>query len=170
MKVFVVTEPELGWDCLKGVYTDENYVYSKFSNRDRYQIFEKTVDETKLPKLEGKDLAKYGRTDYVYTPIVGEIKCKGMMIAEIKGETVYNIIDGYEGDFVINFDGVEQGLTLDAVSVIADLFCAHTGIDQSTMRIYTDGYMSYFLGTTVEYEDSREIWDSFKAKGVELYY
>lgn len=168
-QVYVVTNPEMGWDCVVGVFTDKDYVYSKYNN-ERYCIFDKKVDNTKLKKLSDSDLARHGRTNFKYEIIRHTVKRTGDFESEVKGETIYNIIDPEEGEFIIKFDGKEQGITLDSVSVIADLFCEYTGIDQSSIRIFTDGYTSLYLGSITPYEDDRDLWDSFKKKGVELYY
>lgn len=67
MKVFVVTNPELGWDCVVGVYTDKKYVNTKFRDRDEYIIHEQSLSETKLSSGPDQRLVKYGRTQKKYT-------------------------------------------------------------------------------------------------------
>ena len=51
MKVYVVTNPEFGWDCVVDVCTDEKYVKKKYKG-EQYVISEKTLNEkvVKTPK------------------------------------------------------------------------------------------------------------------------
>ena len=41
--VYVVTNPELGWDCVIGVYEDKDFVYKEFSDSDMYVIHTRTI-------------------------------------------------------------------------------------------------------------------------------
>ncbi len=36
MKVYIVTEPGRGWDCVLGAFSNEKYVYSKYSSSKYY--------------------------------------------------------------------------------------------------------------------------------------
>ena len=61
MEVYVVTNKELGWDCVIGVFTDEEYVYSKFVG-DRYVITPKTLDEAQKRLGRKVMIVKFGAT------------------------------------------------------------------------------------------------------------
>lgn len=174
MTVYVVTNPELGWDCVIGVFSDEDYVYGKYG-KGSYIIHRETVRDDKYVKPTEVDLAKHGRSDFTYKVVhADKIKYTGSFESEVWTKdgvfTTHNIIDPEEGDFIIEFDGKEQAHTVDNLSVIADLFCDFTKIEKDAIRIFTDGESSYYLGSLVEYEDSKRLWDSFKEKGVQLYY
>jgi len=174
MTVYVVTNPELGWDCVVGVFTDKDYVYSKYDNI-KYVIHSETLQDTKWVEPDKIDLYKFGGSDFNYKVVNADrIKTTGTFECDVYSKdgvfSSYNIIDPEEGDFVIKFDGKEQPHTVENLSVIADLFCDFTKISKDDIRIFTDGGSSYYLGSIVEFEDSKEIWQSFKKKGVELYY
>jgi hypothetical protein len=174
MKMYVVTNPELGWDCVVGVFSDEDYVYSKYG-KGSYVIHPERVQKDKYVSPTKEDLSKHGRTDFEYKVVHAEnIKCKGDFKSEVKTKSgtfkTFNLIDPEEGDFFIEFGGKEQAHTVDNLSVVADLFCEHTKIDKDCMRIFSDSESSYYLGSIVEYEDSKKLWESFKSKGVEVYY
>jgi hypothetical protein len=174
MTVYVVTNPELGWDCVVGVFTDKDYVYSKYDNR-KYVIHSETLQDTKWVEPDKIDLSKFGRTDFKYKVVNADrIKTTDMFESDVYSKdgtffSSYNIIDPEEGEHVIKFDGKEQPHTVENLSVIADLFCDFTKIEKDAIRIFSDGG-SYYLGSIVEFPDSKELWASFKKKGVELYY
>ena len=48
-KLYVVTNPELGWDCVVGVYTDKEYVDYKYGNKEEYIIHEEYEDNSTAP-------------------------------------------------------------------------------------------------------------------------
>lgn len=48
MKVYVVTGTELGWDCVVGVYTDEEVARKEFPDEDTYIIHEEILNRTKI--------------------------------------------------------------------------------------------------------------------------
>ena len=174
MNVYVVTNPELGWDCVIGVFSDKDYVYSKYGS-DRYIIHSETLSEDKYKEKTQTDLVKHGRTEFQYKVIEAtNIKCKGDFKTEVTGGNgmfkTYNIIDPEEGDFIIEFDGEEQNHSIENLSVIADLFCEYTNIDKESIRIFKEKYGSYYLGSIVEYVDDIKLWKSFESKGVKLYY
>lgn len=52
MKVFVVTGVELGWDCVVGVFTDEEVARKEYPDEDSYVIHEETLDRTKIQDYE----------------------------------------------------------------------------------------------------------------------
>lgn len=52
MKVYVVTGVELGWDCVVGVYTDEEVARKEYPDEDSYVIHEETLDRTKIQDYE----------------------------------------------------------------------------------------------------------------------
>lgn len=52
MKVYVVTGTELGWDCVVGVYTDEEVARKEYPNEDSYVIHEETLDRTKIEEYD----------------------------------------------------------------------------------------------------------------------
>lgn len=52
MKVYVVTGVELGWDCVVGVYTDEEVARKEYPDEDSYVIHEETLDRTKIEEYE----------------------------------------------------------------------------------------------------------------------
>lgn len=175
MEVYVVTEPQRGWDCIVGVFSDKEYVYSRYSS-EKYHIKSLEVNDTKFVSPTPNDLKKYGRTDFVYKFFEADkIKCIGLFKTSVFENdnsvfNTFNLIDPFEGDFYIKFDGVEQKHDIDNLSVVADLFCEFTGIDKNTLMIFKEKRGEYFLGTTEEFEDSIELWNYFKKKGVEIYY
>jgi len=174
MTVYVVTNPELGWDCVVGVFSDKDYVYSKYGS-ERYIIHNESLDKSKYTEKDPSDLIKHGRTDFKYKVVeASNIKCTGDFRSRVTGPNgefeTHNIIDPEEGDFFITFDGIEQNHSIENLSVIADLFCDYTKIDKDSIVIFKEKYGSYYLGTTTDYVDSKGLWDSFKQKGVELYY
>lgn len=52
MKVFVVTGVELGWDCVVGVFTDEEVARKEYPDEDSYVIHEEILDRTKIQDYE----------------------------------------------------------------------------------------------------------------------
>ena len=52
MKVFVVTGVELGWDCVVGVFTDEEVARKEYPDEDYYVIHEETLDKSKIEDYE----------------------------------------------------------------------------------------------------------------------
>lgn len=52
MKVYVVTGVELGWDCVVGVFTDEEVARKEYPDEDSYVIHEETLDRTKIQDYE----------------------------------------------------------------------------------------------------------------------
>ena len=50
--VYVVTNPENGWDCLIGVFSDEDYVKETYKDKERFVIFEQVVSTAKLENNE----------------------------------------------------------------------------------------------------------------------
>lgn len=57
MKVYVVTGVELGWDCVVGVYTDEEVARKEYPDEDSYVIHEVTLDRTKIRDYD--DIEEY---------------------------------------------------------------------------------------------------------------
>jgi hypothetical protein len=174
MKVYVVTNPELGWDCVVGVFSDKKYVYSKYSS-DRYVIHTEIVCDNKYISKSPQNLVKYGRTDFKYNVVeASNIEYLREFESRVTGPNgkfqTYNLIDPEEGDFFIKFSGVEQEHTIENLSVIADLFCDYTKIDKDSIVIFKEEEGSYYLGSKTPFEDSVKLWDSFKEKDVELYY
>ena len=170
--VYVVTNPELGWDCVVGVFSDEDYVYSKYSG-ENYVITPIGVDNTKYQPKKAEDLAKYGRSDYQYKVVtIDKYKYLEFFKADItfnnKTVTVYEIIDPTEETHVIEFSGEEQPHTVETFSVIADLFCEYTKTPKESIVIFWYNNDLY-LGSTEPFEDSKELWRSFMKKDVELY-
>lgn len=175
MKLYVVTQPRIGQDYIVGIFSDEKYVYSKYSS-DKYNIDCLTVNDTKFVPMPVADLKKHGRTDFVYKFIeASKIKCIGDFETSVHTKDghffeTFNIIDPHEGDFYIKFDNVEQKHNIDSLSVVADLFCKFTNIYKEEIVIFKEKEGEYFLGTTTRYKDSLELWESFNKKGVEVYY
>ena len=54
MIVYVVTNPELGWDCVVEVLTDKDLTYSKYSDKEVYVISRKIVNEKKEVNVKSK--------------------------------------------------------------------------------------------------------------------
>lgn len=52
MKVYVVTGVELGWDCVVGVYTDEEVARKEYPDEDSYIIHEETLDKSTIDDYE----------------------------------------------------------------------------------------------------------------------
>ena len=52
MKVYVVTGIELGWDCVVGVYIDEEVARKEYPDEDSYVIHEETLDRTTIEDYE----------------------------------------------------------------------------------------------------------------------
>lgn len=52
MKVYVVTGVELGWDCVVGVFTDEEVARKEYPDEDYYVIHEETLDTTEIDDYE----------------------------------------------------------------------------------------------------------------------
>lgn len=52
MKVYVVTGVELGWDCVVGVFVDEEVARKEYPDEDSYVIHEETLDRTKIQDYE----------------------------------------------------------------------------------------------------------------------
>ena len=52
MRVYVVTGVELGWDCVVGVYTDEEVARKEYPDEDYYVIHEETLDTTEIDDYE----------------------------------------------------------------------------------------------------------------------
>lgn len=52
MKVYVVTGVELGWDCVVGVFTDEEVARKEYPDEDSYVIHEEILDRTKIQDYE----------------------------------------------------------------------------------------------------------------------
>lgn len=52
MKVYVVTGIELGWDCVVGVYIDEEVARKEYPDEDYYVIHEETLDKSKIEDYE----------------------------------------------------------------------------------------------------------------------
>ena len=52
MKVYVVTGVELGWDCVVGVFTDEEVARKEYPDEDSYVIHEEILDRTKIEDYE----------------------------------------------------------------------------------------------------------------------
>lgn len=52
MKVYVVTGVELGWDCVVGVYIDEEVARKEYPDEDSYVIHEEILDRTKIQDYE----------------------------------------------------------------------------------------------------------------------
>ena len=52
MKVYVVTGVELGWDCVLGVFTDEEVARKEYPDEDSYVIHEEILDRTKIEDYE----------------------------------------------------------------------------------------------------------------------
>ena len=52
MKVYVVTNPERGWDCVVGVYTSEEVARKEYPNEDTYIIHAKTLVECNIEDYE----------------------------------------------------------------------------------------------------------------------
>jgi hypothetical protein len=174
MKVYVVTNPELGWDCVVGVFSDKDYVYSKYSS-DTYVINAETVSDNKYVSKSKNDLIKYGRTDFKYKVVeASNIKYLDDFKSRVTGPNgefqTYNIIDPEEGEFIIKFSGIEQEHTIENLSVIADLFCDYTKIDKDSIVIFKEKDGEYYLGTKTPFQDDIKLWQYFKEKNVELYY
>ncbi len=175
MKVYIVTEPGRGWDCVLGAFSNEKYVYSKYSS-SKYYIRGMKVDDTEFTPQSNNDLIKYGRTDFFYKFIeVNKVRREGnfetsVYLADGSLILTYNIVDPREGEFVIKLNGVEQEHSIEVLSLIADLFCDYTKIDKQDLVIFVKNGEGIYLGTTTKYEDSKELWDSFKKHNVELYY
>lgn len=55
MKVYVVTGTELGWDCVVGVYTDEEVARKEYPNEDSYVIHEETLDKSTIDDYNVED-------------------------------------------------------------------------------------------------------------------
>jgi hypothetical protein len=71
MRVYVVTGVELGWDCVVGVYTDEEVARKEYPDEDSYVIHEETLDRTKIEEYEDDMEEEYVEslevTDTAYT-------------------------------------------------------------------------------------------------------
>lgn len=52
MKVYVVTGIELGWDCVVGVFTDEDVARKEYPDEDSYVIHEETLNRTTIEDYE----------------------------------------------------------------------------------------------------------------------
>ena len=48
MIVYIVINPELGWDCVCGVYTSEEVARKEYPDEDSYIIHEEILDRTKI--------------------------------------------------------------------------------------------------------------------------
>ena len=77
-KVYVVTNPELGWDCVVGVFLDLDYVNEHYGDEDHYVIHNETIS-TKKSTTINNSLTKYGRTNTVY-PITDYNVCEEMFL------------------------------------------------------------------------------------------
>lgn len=49
---FNITGVELGWDCVVGVFTDEEVARKEYPDEDSYVIHEETLDRTKIHDYE----------------------------------------------------------------------------------------------------------------------
>ena len=174
-KVYVVTNPSLGWDSLVGVFYNEKYVYSKYTNQ-RYHISVVEIDATTIKDITSEDMVKYGRTDYQYnvTKAKNIVMTSGFESTVMKADgskfKTFNLIDPTEGDFFIEFDGEEQIHSIENLSVVADLFCKFTKIDKDSIRIFSEEGGPMYLGCVEYYDDSVELWQSFREKNVSVYY
>ena len=52
MKVYVVTGVELGWDCVVGVFTNEEIARKEYPDGDYYVIHEETLNRTTIEDYE----------------------------------------------------------------------------------------------------------------------
>ena len=52
MIVYVVTNPELGWDCVVGVYTSEEVARKEYPDEDSYIIHRKNLDASDIEDYE----------------------------------------------------------------------------------------------------------------------
>jgi hypothetical protein len=110
MIVYVVTNPELGWDCVVGVFTDKDYVYSKYNKKNQYVIHNLGLCENKIsPNSEITYLKKFGRTDIQYT------------IKDCDYEKEYLIQDSFNYT-IENGEVVDESNSKEIVSLILDLF------------------------------------------------
>ena len=55
MKVYVVTGTELGWDCVVGVFTDEEVARKEYPDEDYYVIHEETLDKSTIEDYEEEE-------------------------------------------------------------------------------------------------------------------
>lgn len=178
MKVYVVTNNDSNW--LVGVFTDKDYVYSKYNNFN-YSIEHTTLDETKYNKnLHDNNLKKYGRTNYQYKVLdVTDIKeidvCQTTFIYDDKPYISYNLIDPYEGNFIIEFNGIVQEHTIENLSLFGDILSEIFKINKDNIIIFKDKnkQSNYFLGS-IEYFDIDSKYEEFseylKQRNINFYY
>jgi hypothetical protein len=116
MVVYVVTNSEIGWDCVVGVYTDKEYVENTYKNKDLYVIHTKMVNNETLQQTNAnEELKKYGRTSTEYPEM------------KYNYETDYLIMDSF--NYIL--DRKEVGNSVEIVSLILDnfkLFCDEIGV------------------------------------------
>ena len=62
MKVFVVTGVELGWDCVVGVYIDEEVARKEYPDEDSYVIHEEILDRTKIQDYKDEIEEEYNES------------------------------------------------------------------------------------------------------------
>ena len=108
--VYVVTNPELGWDCVVGVFTDKDYVDRKYgTKRDMYVIHTETLSENMSldTSSEIEYLKKFGRSDVQYP------------IREYDYHKDYLIEDSF--NYSIG-DTIDETNNKEIVSLILDLF------------------------------------------------
>ena len=107
--VYVVTNPELGWDCVVGVFTDKDYVENKYKKKDMYVIHTETLSEDVCldSSSEIAYLKKFGRSDIQYP------------IKDYDYKTDYLIEDTF--NYSIG-DTIDETNNKEIVSLILDLF------------------------------------------------
>lgn len=73
MIVYVVTNPESGWDCVVGVFTNKEYVYNSYYKKHNFVIHTQNLCEDVLEdsllylKKQGRTDVQYVVKDYDYT-------------------------------------------------------------------------------------------------------
>ena len=126
-KIYVVTNPELGWDCVVGVYENEEYVNYHYGDKEMYVIHTQQILKDKLDlKKPNQSLLRYGRKNIIYD-IVPYEKCT---------DDTYLIGDSCDvtaGDFY-------QTNNQETISLIIDNFidfCSENNINCGTCYLTT---------------------------------
>lgn len=106
--IYIVTNTELGWDCVVGAFSDKEYVESVYGSngRDsRYVITPTSISNTKLAKTKSgatidESLKKHGRKETSYAEITDKEADSMFMIMDACYITVGKYHDAHNKELM----------------------------------------------------------------------
>lgn len=102
MKVYVVTGTELGWDCVVGVFVDEEVARKEYPDEDSYVIHEEILDKTLIEDYEEEEYDESPEeSDELYFTRIAREKFNEVISSKVNKVSISNNTYSYNVDLLI---------------------------------------------------------------------